>query len=80
VAFREVGEKCARSTAAHGASDLCAPAAARTAHSSEGKDPEEMRRVLGRQHIHVLVTSRSSTLLDMEARGLESMARASVHY
>jgi cysteine desulfurase / selenocysteine lyase len=46
----------------------------------EGRDPEEMRRGLAQQHIHVSVTSRSSTLLDMEARGLESMVRASVHY
>lgn len=46
----------------------------------EGKDPEEIRRSLSDQQINVSVTTKSSTLLDMEARGLESMVRASVHY
>jgi cysteine desulfurase/selenocysteine lyase len=35
---------------------------------------------LKKQHINVSVTTRGSTLLDMDARGLESMIRASVHY
>lgn len=39
-----------------------------------------MRRGLAQQHIHVSVSSRSSTLLDIEERGPESMVRASVHY
>lgn len=46
----------------------------------EDKDPEEIRLALSRQHINVSVTRRESTLLDMEARGLETMVRASVHY
>jgi cysteine desulfurase / selenocysteine lyase len=46
----------------------------------EDKDPEEIRLALSRQHINVSVTKRESTLLDMDARGLETMVRASVHY
>jgi selenocysteine lyase/cysteine desulfurase len=46
----------------------------------EGLDPEEIKRKLAEQKINVSVTTRSSTLLDMEARKIESMVRASVHY
>jgi selenocysteine lyase/cysteine desulfurase len=46
----------------------------------DGIDPEEIRRKLAEQKINVSVTTRSSTLLDMEARKLTSMVRASVHY
>src|SRR5712691_640210 len=46
----------------------------------EGRDPEEIKRRLTEQKINVSVSARSSTLLDMEARGLESVVRASVHY
>ncbi|HEX4206829.1 MAG TPA: aminotransferase class V-fold PLP-dependent enzyme [Ktedonobacteraceae bacterium] len=46
----------------------------------EGLDPEEIQRRLAQQNIHVTVAKRSSTLLDMEARKLTSMVRASVHY
>ncbi len=46
----------------------------------EDKDPAEIRLALSRQHINVSVTRRESTLLDMDARGLETMVRASVHY
>lgn len=46
----------------------------------EGLDPEEIRQKLALQNINVSVTGRSSTLLDMTARGLTTMVRASVHY
>ena len=46
----------------------------------EGHEPDEIRRALAAQGINVTVTVRSSTLLDMQARGLASMVRASVHY
>lgn len=46
----------------------------------EGIDPEEIRQKLALQNINVSVTSRNSTLLDMTARGLTTMVRASVHY
>ena len=42
--------------------------------------PTAMRDALRPRRMNVSVTSRSSTRLDMEARGLESMVRASVHY
>lgn len=48
--------------------------------SVEDKDPEEMRLALSKQNINVSVTVRNSTLLDMQARGLDSLVRASVHY
>jgi len=46
----------------------------------EDKNPEEIKLALKKQHINVSVTTRGSTLLDMDARGLVSMVRASVHY
>ncbi len=42
--------------------------------------PEEIQRKLGVYNINVTVTTRSSTLLDMDTRKLTSMVRASVHY
>ncbi len=46
----------------------------------EDKDPHAIQQALGKQHINVSVTERGSTLLDMDARGLDSIVRASVHY
>jgi len=48
--------------------------------SVEDKNPDEIVHMLSKQNINVSVTRRSSTLLDMDARGLESLVRASVHY
>jgi selenocysteine lyase/cysteine desulfurase len=44
------------------------------------KEPEAIRLGLARHHINVSVSVANSTLLDMEARGLRSLVRASVHY
>jgi selenocysteine lyase/cysteine desulfurase len=46
----------------------------------DGKEPEMIRRSLAEQRINVSVSGRSSTLLDMQARGLAALVRASVHY
>jgi cysteine desulfurase / selenocysteine lyase len=46
----------------------------------EGRRPIDVRGLLRAGRINVSVTSLSSTRLDMEARGIESMLRASVHY
>ena len=46
----------------------------------EDKTPDELAHALRNLHINVSVTERMGTLLDMEARGLTSMVRASVHY
>jgi selenocysteine lyase/cysteine desulfurase len=46
----------------------------------EGLDPEEVKQQLTAQHTNVSVAIRSSTYLDMKARGLTSMVRASLHY
>jgi selenocysteine lyase/cysteine desulfurase len=48
--------------------------------SVEGQDPAEIKRQLAEHAINVSVTERSSTRLDLEARGLTSLVRASVHY
>ncbi len=42
--------------------------------------PEEIQRRLAEQNINVSVAVIGSTRLDLEARGLRSMVRASVHY
>jgi selenocysteine lyase/cysteine desulfurase len=46
----------------------------------ENLDPVEIQQRLDQQHINVTVAVRSSTLLDLSARNLDSMVRASVHY
>jgi selenocysteine lyase/cysteine desulfurase len=46
----------------------------------EGLDPVEIRQKLALQHINVSIAQRNSTLLDLSARGLTTMVRASVHY
>lgn len=46
----------------------------------DGMKPQEIQRRLAEQHINVSVSERSSTLLNMRARKLDSMVRASVHY
>lgn len=46
----------------------------------EGREPTALRDQLRARRVNVSVTSRSSTRLDMEARGLHSMVRSSVHY
>lgn len=45
-----------------------------------GIDPATVKERLARQRINVTTSSRSSTLLDMDARGLAMLVRASVHY
>ena len=44
------------------------------------KNLEEIKQKLAEQHINCEVSVRSSTLLDMEMRGLNQLIRASVHY
>lgn len=48
--------------------------------SIEDRDPEAIRQALRQHNINVSVTTASSTLLDMQARGFTSLVRASVHY
>ena len=45
-----------------------------------GSEADEVHRRLARAHINVSVSRVSSTRLDMEARGLPDLVRASVHY
>jgi selenocysteine lyase/cysteine desulfurase len=45
-----------------------------------GHDPAAIREALHAQHINVWISTRNSTLLDMTARGLDTVVRASVHY
>ena len=46
----------------------------------DGKDPRAIRDALAQDKINVSVSPRDYTLLDMEARHLASVVRASVHY
>jgi len=46
----------------------------------EGQTPEEIKRILATHRINVSVSPQAYTRLDMEARDLESLVRASVHY
>jgi selenocysteine lyase/cysteine desulfurase len=46
----------------------------------ENLDPVEIQQRLAQQRINVSVAVRCSTLLDLSARNLDSMLRASVHY
>jgi cysteine desulfurase/selenocysteine lyase len=45
-----------------------------------GVDAASVKAQLARQRINVTTSSRRSTLLDMDARGLTMVVRASVHY
>jgi cysteine desulfurase / selenocysteine lyase len=46
----------------------------------DGHEADGIRQTLARQHINVTVSHLTSTRLDMEARGLTNVVRASVHY
>ncbi len=46
----------------------------------DGQEPQAIRRKLAEQKINVSVSAAGSTRLDMEARALRSVLRASVHY
>jgi cysteine desulfurase / selenocysteine lyase len=43
-------------------------------------DPEAVKEALARQRIHVSVSDAAWTRLDMDARGIPALVRASVHY
>jgi selenocysteine lyase/cysteine desulfurase len=45
-----------------------------------GRDADDVQRLLARARINVSVSRVASTRLDMEARGLPDLVRASVHY
>jgi len=60
--------------------DIGAEKCAIVTFTMEGRKPEEIKGALARQRINVTVTDATATRLDMEARGLLSMVRASVHY
>jgi len=46
----------------------------------DGKDPAALKRALAERDMNVTVSTRFSTRFDMEARALDSVVRASVHY
>ncbi|HKO07270.1 MAG TPA: aminotransferase class V-fold PLP-dependent enzyme [Alphaproteobacteria bacterium] len=46
----------------------------------EGKSADEIKKRLALQAINVAASTASSTRFDMEARGLDALVRASVHY
>ncbi|MDF5717386.1 MAG: aminotransferase class V-fold PLP-dependent enzyme [Rhizonema sp. NSF051] len=46
----------------------------------DAKSPKEIRYTLAQQSINVSVSTLNSTRLDMDARGITELVRASVHY
>ncbi|MHA1536519.1 MAG: aminotransferase class V-fold PLP-dependent enzyme [Alphaproteobacteria bacterium] len=48
--------------------------------TKQGSSPEEIKAALARQSINISITTTTSTRLDMDARELDAVARASVHY
>lgn len=46
----------------------------------DGREPSDLKEELSARGVNVSVTERSSSRIDMEARNLQSMVRASVHY
>jgi selenocysteine lyase/cysteine desulfurase len=60
--------------------DIGAEKCAIVTFTMDGRKPEEIKSALARQRVNVTVTDATATRLDMEARGLLSMVRASVHY
>ncbi len=60
--------------------DLGAEKCAIVTFTVEGRAPEEIKRTLLARRINVTVTTAPMARLDMDARGLTSMVRASVHY
>ena len=48
--------------------------------TKEGSPPEDIQAALAKRSINIAVSPRNFTRLDMEARGLDALARASVHY
>ena len=60
--------------------DIGAEKCAIVTFTVDGRDPEAIKSALAGKRINVTVTEAPATRLDMEARGLKSMVRASVHY
>jgi selenocysteine lyase/cysteine desulfurase len=48
--------------------------------TKDGADPAEIQSALAAQKINIAVSPRNFTRLDMDARDLDALARASVHY
>ena len=48
--------------------------------TAEGHEPATIKEILAGQRINVSASDRSSTLLDMAERQLDTVVRASVHY
>ena len=60
--------------------DLGAERCAIVTFTAEGKNPEEIKGSLARERINVTVAPAEAARLDMDARGIASMVRASLHY
>jgi selenocysteine lyase/cysteine desulfurase len=60
--------------------DIGAEKCAIVTFTVEGRDPEEIKATLAEKKINVTVTGTLGARLDMDARGLTKMVRASVHY
>ncbi|MBX2869221.1 MAG: aminotransferase class V-fold PLP-dependent enzyme [Acidiferrobacterales bacterium] len=48
--------------------------------SKPGRDPREIRALLSQNNINIWISAGSGSLIEFQKRGIESLARASVHY
>src|SRR5208282_3286908 len=60
--------------------DIGAERCAIVTFTLEGKAPDAIKAALARQAVNVTTSTRFSARFDMEARGLEALVRASLHY
>jgi selenocysteine lyase/cysteine desulfurase len=80
VALAELLRERLRATPGVSVYDLGAQRCGIVTFTVAGVEPAAVKERLAQQRINVTTSSRSSTLLDMDARGLAMLVRASVHY
>lgn len=80
VALAELARRRLRETPGVSVHDLGAERCGIVTFTVGGVEAAAVKARLARERINVGTSSRSSTLLDMDARGLTALVRASVHY
>ena len=78
--LRRHPEVWAAALALCGTQAVAEPAVGIVTFTVDGRPAEAVKDALHGAAINVTVSGRSSTLIDMSARGLDAVVRASVHY